>query len=140
MVTVPRLVGNHADVRVTILGATFLRATGTNRLRFPDDQFGSDLIDRVLHREGILSKKKGIRAKSHHCRNCGSDLTGANLRRCKFLLDMRHRQLPAFKVEIEMSAKKCPECGTASALDEKEVELNICQAIIKAFQTKKISR
>lgn len=139
LITIPRLIGNHSGVRVMVLGATFAQSSPDGGLRFTDDQFGSGLIDGILRRQSILSKKKGIRSKTHHCRNCDADLTEARLRRCKFTLDMQHRQFPPFKVEVEMQAKKCLACDAPNALDEEGVELNVGQAIVQAFRARKIS-
>jgi hypothetical protein len=135
-IVIPKLVGRYEQVRVSFIGASFLRSQAA-QARYADDEFGPFILDNIFDRQSILSKYKGVLKKAHHCRKCNADLTGLKTRRRKFSLDLSYKQLPPFKVEIEMPAVPCRACGTNNALNDKSTEYIVCGAIAKAFESLK---
>jgi len=135
LVKVPKLVGKYKEVRVTFLGASFLSPADTKQPRYQDDAFGPFILDEVFRRQSILSKRKGILKKNHHCRKCDADLMGLKARRRRFTLDIAYKDTPPFKIDIEMPAIPCRHCGTSNAVNEDNTEQIICGAIAKAFES-----
>jgi hypothetical protein len=135
LVKVPKLVGKYKEVRVTFLGASFLAPGDSKQPRFQDDAFGPFILDEVFRRQSILSKRKGILKKNHHCRKCDADLMGLKARRRRFTLDLAYKNTPPFKIDIEMPAIPCRNCGTSNAVNEDNTEQIICGAIAKAFES-----
>jgi len=135
LVKVPKLVGKYKEVRVTFLGASFLNPADTKQPRYQDDAFGPFILDEVFRRQSILSKRKGILKKNHHCRKCDADLMGLKARRRRFTLDLAYKNTPPFKIDIEMPAIPCRNCGTSNAVNEDNTEQIICGAIAKAFES-----
>src|SRR5215470_2566439 len=134
LIRVPKLVGKHKQVRVTLLGAWFMRP-GPSDKRYADDGFGPFILDEVFRRQSILTKRKGILKKNHHCRSCDADLMGLKAHRRKFSLNIQYKQIPPFKLEIEMPAIPCRKCGTSNAVNEDSTEQVISGAIALAFES-----
>jgi hypothetical protein len=137
MVTIPKLVGKYKQVRVTLVGASFFQSEGNPASKFADDNFGLYILDEIFSRQSILSKKKGLLRKTHHCRKCEADLMGLKARRRRFALNIIYKQLPPFKVEIEMPAIPCRRCGASNAVNEDNTEYIISGAIAMAFESLK---
>jgi hypothetical protein len=135
LVKIPRLVGKYKQVRVSFIGASFLSPGDTKEKRYQDDSFGPFILDEIFRRQSILSKRKGILKKNHHCRACDADLMGLKARKRRFTLDVTYRDTPTFKIDIEMPAIPCRECGTSNAVNEENTEQIICGAIAKAFES-----
>jgi len=136
LIRVPKLVGKHKQVRVTLLGASFTRPSPADK-RYADDGFGPFILDEVFRRQSILSKRKGILKKNHHCRGCDASLMGLKAHRRKFSLNIAYKQLAPFKLEIEMPAIPCRTCGTSNAVNEDTTEQVISGAIAMAFESLK---
>ena len=136
LIRVPKLVGKHKQVRVTLLGASFTRPGPADK-RYADDGFGPFILDEVFRRQSILSKRKGILKKNHHCRGCDASLMGLKAHRRKFSLNIAYKQLAPFKLEIEMPAIPCRTCGTSNAVNEDTTEQVISGAIAMAFESLK---
>ena len=132
-----RLVGKYKEVRVAFVGASFLTDEGNTHARYVNDQFGLFMLDEVFRRQSILSKLRGVIRKTHHCRQCDVDLMGLKAHRRRFSLDISYRDLPPFKLEIEMPAIPCRQCGTSNAVNEQNTENIISGAIVEAFQARK---
>ncbi|HEY7546838.1 MAG TPA: hypothetical protein VID27_18245, partial [Blastocatellia bacterium] len=130
----PKLVGKYKQVRVTFVGASFLAREQSTPNEQVDEALGLFILDEVFRRQSILSRVKGLIRKVHHCRKCDADLMGLKARGRKFSLDISYKQLPPFKLEIEMPAIPCPECGTSNAVNEENTEFIISGAIAKAFE------
>ena len=137
LVTIPKLVGKYKQVRVTIVGASFFQAEGTPWSKFADDNFGLYILDEIFSRQSILSKTKGLLRKTHHCRKCEADLMGLKAHRRRFALNIRYKQMPPFKVEIEMAAIPCRKCGASNAVNEESTQYIISGAIAMAFENLK---
>jgi hypothetical protein len=138
LVTIPKLVGKYKQVRVTIVGASFFQREGTPPSnKFADDNFGLYILDEIFSRQSILSKTKGLLRKTHHCRKCEADLMGLKARRRRFALNIMYKQMPPFKVEIEMPAIPCRKCGASNAVNEDNTEYIISGAIAMAFESLK---
>ena len=137
MVRIPRLAGKYEQVRVSILGASFLKPDGTSRARYADDGFGPFILDELFRRQTILSKRKGLLKKTHHCRSCDADLMGLKARRRRFSVDISYKQIPPFKVGIDMPAIPCRACGTSNAVNEENTEAVISGAMALAFESLK---
>ena len=135
LVKVPKLVGKYKQVRVSFLGATFLKSGDTKHPRYQDDNFGPFILDEIFRRQSILSRLKGILKKNHHCRKCDADLMGLKAHRRRFTLDVTYKDIPPFKIDIEMPAIPCRKCGTSNAINEDNTEQVICGAIAKAFES-----
>lgn len=135
LVRIPKLVGKYKEVRVSFLGASFIRPGSTSDTRYQDDSFGPFILDEIFRRQSILSKRKGILKKNHYCRKCDADLMGLKARRRRFTLDVAYRDTPPFKIDIEMPAIPCRSCGTSNAVNEENTEQIICGAIAKAFES-----
>jgi hypothetical protein len=131
----PRLVGKYKEVRVAFVGASFL--TDETQARYVNDQFGLFMLDEVFRRQSILSKLRGVIRKTHHCRQCDADIMGLKAHRRRFSLDISYKDLPPFKLEIEMPAIPCRTCGTSNAVNEQNTENIISGAIVEAFQSRK---
>jgi hypothetical protein len=131
----PRLVGKYKEVRVAFVGASFL--TDETQARYVNDQFGLFMLDEVFRRQSILSKLRGLMRKMHHCRQCDATLMGLKAHRRRFSLDISYKDLPEFKLEIEMPAIPCRNCGTSNAVNEQNTENIISGAIVEAFQARK---
>jgi hypothetical protein len=134
LVKIPKLVGKYKQVRVSFLGASFLSPGNTKEKRYQDDSFGPFILDEIFRRQSILSKRKGILKKNHHCRRCDADLMGLKAHRRRFTLDVVYKDAPPFKIDIEMPAIPCRNCGTSNAVNEENTEQIICGAIAKAFE------
>ena len=132
---IPKLVGKYKQVRVTFIGASFLKPDGAKQTKYADDSFGLFILDEIFRRQSILSKVKGLIRKAHHCRKCDADLMGLKAHRRKFSLSMSYKDKPPFKVEIEMPAIPCRKCGTSNAVNEETTEFIISGAIAKAFES-----
>jgi hypothetical protein len=133
LVTVPKLVGRFDKVRVTFLGATFLKPNDPQKPVYAEDDFVSKLLDEVFHKQSILSKVKGLVSKSHYCRGCEANLMGLKAHRRRFALMIAYKDLPEFKLELEMPAIPCRSCGTNNAINDGGTEGAVCGAIAKAF-------
>lgn len=133
---IPKLIGRYKQVRVVFVGATFTKPTEGNK-SFADDQFATSILDEVFKKQRILTKVKGLISKSHHCRKCDADLMGLKAHRRKFSIPISYKDLPPFKLEIEMPAIPCKKCGTSNAINEQATEETICGAIAKAFASLK---
>lgn len=131
------LVGKYKQVRVVFIGASFLTPEAKAKTKGVDDAFGLFILDEVFRRQSILSKLKGMLRKTHHCRKCDADLMGLKAHRRKFSLDISYKQLPPFKIEIEMPAIPCRKCGTSNAVNEENTEFIISGAIAKVFESVK---
>ena len=129
------LVGKYKEVRVVFVGASFL--TDEAQAEHVNDQFGLFVLDEVFRRQSILSRLRGVLRKTHHCRQCDAELMGLKAHRRRFTLDMTYKQLPPFKLEIEMPAIPCRTCGTSNAVNEQNTENIISGAIVEAFQSRK---
>ncbi len=136
-IIVPKLVGKYKQVRVTFIGASFNRTQGAQSPRLADDNFGLFILDEIFSRQSILTKAKGLIRKSHHCRKCDADLMGSKAHRRRFALNIKYKQLPAFKIEIEMPAIPCRNCGTSNAVNEENTRYIISGAIAVAFESLK---
>lgn len=134
----PKLVGKYKQVRVTFIDAPFLKPDAANRQ--VDDGFGLFILDEVFRRQSILSKLKGLLKKTHHCRKCEAGLMGLRAHRRRFTLDIAYKALPPFKLDIEMPAIPCRNCGTNNAVNEEATEFIISGAIAKAFESLKQPR
>ena len=130
-----RLVGKYKEVRVVFVGASFL--TDETQASYVNDQFGLFILDEVFRRQSILSRLRGVLRKTHHCRQCDADIMGLKAHRRRFSLDMNYKELAPFKLEIEMPAIPCRECGTSNAVNEQNTENIISGAIVEAFQSRK---
>ena len=137
LIKIPKLVGKYKQVRVTFVGASFFRRGGASGDKLADDQFGPFILDEIFRRQSILSKAKGILKKTHYCRKCEADLMGLTAHRRRFSLTMSYKELPPFKLEIEMPAIPCRKCGTSNAINEETTELIIAGAIAAAFESLK---
>src|SRR4030095_11340873 len=137
LVTIPKLVGKYKQVRVTFFGASFFKTEGAASPRFADDNFGLFVLDEIFSRQSILTKQKGLLKKTHHCRKCGADLMGLKAHRRRFALNIQYKQLPPFKLEIEMPAIPCRKCGTSNAVNEESTQFTIGGAIAMAFESLK---
>jgi hypothetical protein len=135
LIRIPKLVGKYKEVRVTFLGASFLSPDSSKHPRYQDDTFGPFILDEVFRRQSILSKLKGILKKNHYCRKCDADLMGLKARRRRFTLDIAYKDTPPFKIDIEMPAIPCRNCGTSNAVNEENTQQIICGAIAKAFES-----
>ena len=133
LITIPRLVGKYDKVRVTFLGASFLRPKDPEKPVYAEDDFVSTLLDEVFRRQSILSKTRGIVSKSHHCRHCDANLMGLKAHRRRFALSIRFKEMPEFRLELEMPAIPCRNCGSNNAINEGNTEAAVCGAIAKAF-------
>lgn len=133
-----KLVGKYKQVRATFVGAAFLNPDPP--ARFSDDGFGLFILDEVFRRQSILSKLKGLLRKSHHCRKCEADLMGLKAHRRRFTLDLAYKDLPPFKLEIEMPAIPCRDCGTSNAVNEEATEFIIGGAIATALESLRSKR
>lgn len=131
----PELIGKYKQVRVAIASAPFLKLDGAARQI--DDMLGLFILDEVFHRQSILSKLKGLFKKTHHCRACAASLMGLKAHRRRFSLTIAYKDLPPFKLEIEMPAIPCRECGTSNAVNEEATEFVISGAIAKALESLK---
>jgi ribosomal protein L40E len=129
------LVGKYKQVRVVFVGASFLTPEAQAKAKGVDDAFGLFILDEVFRRQSILSKLKGLLKKTHHCRKCDADLMGLKAHRRKFSLDISYKELPPFKIEIEMPAIPCRKCGASNAVNEESTEFIISGAIAKAFES-----
>jgi hypothetical protein len=134
----PRLIGKYKQVRVSIVGPAFLKPDGA--IKYIDDAFGLFILDEVFRRQSILSKLKGLFKKTHHCRKCEASLMGLKAHRRRFSLDISYKELPPFKLEIEMPAIPCRECGTSNAVNEEATEFIISGAIAKALASSRSTR
>jgi len=132
-----RLVGRYKEVRVAFIGASFLTDEGETQARYVNDQFGLFMLDEVFRRQSIMSKLRGVIRKTHHCRECDADLMGLKAHRRRFSLDISYKDLPPFKLEIEMPAIPCRSCGTSNAVNEQNTENIISGAIVEAFQARR---
>jgi hypothetical protein len=137
LVTIPRLVGKYKEVRVTFLGASFLKSDADQHRKFADDNFGLFILDEIFTRQSILSKLKGLLKKNHHCRKCEADLMQSKAHRRRFALNIAYKQIPPFKIEIEMPAIQCRKCGTSNAVNEENTRYIISGAIAVAFDSLK---
>jgi hypothetical protein len=135
LVRIPKLVGKYKEVRVSFLGASFLSPDSTTHPRYQDDMFGPFILDELFRRQSILSKLKGLLKKNHYCRKCDADLMGLKARRRRFTLDIAYKDTPPFKIDIEMPAIPCRNCGTSNAVNEENTQQIICGAIAKAFES-----
>jgi len=135
LIRVPKLVGKYKQVRVTFIGAYFLDPSGAKDKRYADDGFGPFILEEVFRRQSILTKRKGILKKSHHCRSCDADLMGLKAHRRKFSLNIQYKQIPPFKLEIEMPGIPFRKCGTSNAVNEDTTEQVISGAIALAFES-----
>ena len=133
LVTIPKLVGNYKEVRVTFLGASFFKSNSGSSTRLADDGFAVTIMDEIFNRQSILSKRRGLLKKNHHCRKCDASLMGLKARRRRFTLSITYKQLPPFKVDIQMPAIPCPKCGTSNAVNEENTQQIITGAIAVAF-------
>lgn len=129
------LVGKYKQVRVVFVGASFLSPEAKAKTKGVDDAFGLFILDELFRRQSILSKLKGMLRKTHHCRKCDADLMGLKAHRRKFTLDISYKELPPFKIEIEMPAIPCRKCGTSNAVNEENTEFIISGAIAKLFES-----
>ncbi|MFP5265290.1 MAG: hypothetical protein ACLGJB_25680 [Blastocatellia bacterium] len=134
LITIPRLTGKYQEVRVTFIGASF-SPSGENQ--YADDDFGQFIIDEIFRRQSILTKYKGVLRKAHHCRKCGAELTGKRTHRRRFFLDVAYKQLPPFKIEMEMPGITCRRCATNNAINDQNTEYVVCGAIARAFESLK---
>jgi hypothetical protein len=125
LITIPRLTGKYQEVRVTFIGASFL-PSGENQ--YADDDFGQFIIDEIFRRQSILTKYKGVLRK---------ELTGEKTHRRRFFLDVAYKQLPPFKIEMEMPGITCRRCATNNAINDQNTEYVVCGAIAKAFESLK---
>jgi ribosomal protein L40E len=125
---IPKLVGKYKQARVSLVGASFLFESELN------EALGLFILDEIFRRQSILSKVKGIIRKAHHCRKCDADLMGLKARGRRFSLDLSYKDLPTFRLEIEMPAIPCRKCGTNNAVNEENTELIVSAALAKAFQ------
>ena len=133
LVTIPKLVGNYKEVRVTFLGASFFKSNTGPSTRLADDNFAINILDEIFNRQSILSKRRGLLKKNHHCRKCDASLMGLKARHRRFTLSITYKQLPAFKIDIQMPAIPCPKCGTSNAVNEENTQQIITGAIAVAF-------
>jgi len=131
-ILIPKLVGKYEQVRVTFVGASFIKPSGSQRA-YADDQFAPFILEEIFKRQSILSKVKGIISKRHLCRTCDADLMGLKTRRRRFSLTIEYKQMAPFRLEIEMPAVPCSSCGTSNAINDAGTEEAICGAIAKAF-------
>ncbi|MEW6212562.1 MAG: hypothetical protein AB1631_29825 [Acidobacteriota bacterium] len=131
----PKLVRKYKQVRVTFVGASFITREQTAPAGDVNEALGLFILDRVFRHQSILSRVKGLLKKTRYCRKCDSDLMGLKARGRKFSLDISYKQLPPFKLEIEMPAIPCPKCGTNNAVNEENTEFIISGAIEKAFES-----
>jgi len=131
----PELIGKYKQVRVSIASAPFLKPDGA--VRQIDEALGLFILDEIFHRQSILSKLKGLFRKTHHCRKCAVSLMGLKAHRRRFSLTIAYKDLPPFKLEIEMPAIPCRECGTSNAVNEEATEFVISGAIAKALESLK---
>ena len=136
-ITIPKLAGRYKQVRVTFLGASFLKPSEGEQAMYADDDFALYIMDEVFKRQSILTRVKGIISKAHHCRKCDADLMGKNAHKRRFALNISYKEMPPFKLEIEMPAIPCRSCGTNNAVNESNTEIIICGAIAKAFESLK---
>lgn len=134
----PKLTGKYKQVRVTIVGASLLKPDGA--IRYLDESLGLFILDEVFRRQSILSKRKGLLRKTHHCRNCEAGLMGLKAHRRRFSLNIVYKDVPPFKLEIEMPAMPCRKCGTSNAVNEEATEFIISGAIAKALESLKRTR
>jgi ribosomal protein L40E len=134
---VPKLVGRYQEVRVTFINAPFLKPAGADQPRYAEDGFGPFIIEEIFDRQSILTKLKGVLSKKHLCRKCGADLTGKRTHKRRLAVEMKYKQLPAFKVELDMPAITCRECATNNAVNDKNTEYVVSGAIAEAFKNLK---
>jgi hypothetical protein len=134
----PKVAGRFKQVRVTIAGASLLKADGA--AQYVNEGFGLFILDEVFRRQSILSKLKGLLRKKHHCRNCGAGLMGLKARGRRFTLNLSYKELPPLTLDIEMPAIPCRECGTSNAVNEEATEFVVAGAIAKALESLRSTR
>jgi ribosomal protein L40E len=137
LIKIPKLAGKYKQVRVSFIGASFFRPRESSGAKLADDSFGPFILDEIFRRQSILSKTKGILKKTHVCRKCEADLMGLTAHRRIFSLTISYKEMPPFKLEIEMPAIPCRKCGTSNAVNEEATEMIITGAIASAFESLK---
>ncbi|MGH9826217.1 MAG: hypothetical protein ACREDR_23550 [Blastocatellia bacterium] len=135
LIRVPRITGKYKEVRVTFLGAWFFKPDGSSKPTYADDMFGPFILDEIFRNQSILSKRKGLLKKTHHCRRCDVDLMGLKARKRRFTLNISYKRMPPFKLEIDMPAIPCGSCGASNAINEENTESIIAGAIALAFES-----
>lgn len=131
----PKLIGKYKQVQVSIVSTPFLKLGGP--AKNTNEALGLFILDEVFRRQSILSKLKGLFRRTHHCRKCEASLMGLKAHRRRFSLNIVYKEVPPFKLEIEMPAIPCRECGTNNALNEEATEFIISGAIAKALASLK---
>lgn len=136
LITLGQASGEDGGVRVTFYGLPFLirRGSGSRRYAYPD--FGADLRHSLLDEGRIpMAVCRGVIRKRYHCCLCGAEFAAGDEARCRFDLPLTLRDLPPFRVVVEMSCAECRECGAGQVRPDRAVLSSITEAVIRAFET-----
>lgn len=135
IITIPEIRGEYGQARVAFINAPFQRSRSKHLLSYPDADFGPMLLDEIFHKQRFFTKLKGVFKKTHHCRKCAAHLDTSQPERQMFEVAITHNPFPTFVLRIEVPAARCPLCSAPNALRPKEVEHDISEALIMAFES-----
>ncbi|HJT77793.1 MAG TPA: hypothetical protein VJ739_11380 [Gemmataceae bacterium] len=149
LITIPKLVGAHREVHVTLLGTPFLRSPQTGVIKpveklrredgsYFDGDFSLFILIRVMFQCGTytIKMKEHLPRLLHQCFDCRKELLGELRKPHRFEFDVGQSDIPTFQVRIEAAAVKCPGCGRDAILWTDEVAAEIGAAVREALSSR----
>ena len=124
------LQGASGLVDVTLEGMP-VRTEPGGRPRYAYPDFGSDFIE-VMFR-GVFAVRSGPPwRRTTACRVCGAALVGTE-QPTEITVKADLRDIPSFAARFRMPAVRCGGCGVWQALPRHQLEVDVSQALVNAF-------
>ena len=139
-IKIEKIAGKHGQASVEFSQATFRSSADGNMKKHVDDDFGPALIDEVIYKKPIFAKQQGLFKKSYSCRACGQPLEVIEVAPVEFAIKVVYKQFDPFTLTIIVPGMLCSACKTANAVQSRQIESDICDAMIAAFESENIGR
>ena len=125
-----KLVGHAGSATARFASLPYRMKDG--RRRFANGEFGADLID-ALYRALPPEPKRFLLGRAK-CRRCGVAVETEAVTR-SFALQLHLRDLDELALTLEMPAVACAACGFVHRTGDRNVESDVSDAMIAAFES-----
>jgi hypothetical protein len=124
--------GSFGDVEVELVGLSYLGCPDDHTRIFPYADFGAEFRPQ-LSRE-LAAAHRSVLSWRYRCKSCGARLPERSRQPRQFDIDLRLRDPAPLLVKLRLPAETCVECGTAQTLLTRQLDNDISEALLDAFE------
>lgn len=138
IIIIPEATGKHRDVSVTFINLPCRNVPSKGKKTWIDDDFNSTLTEEVFNKANICAKGKGFFKKNWLCHDCGNPLALGTEGIQLFELPISYKDYPSFTLRIELPTIICTSCSVRNVIPEAQLESDVYDAIIAAYESQGI--